>query len=116
MLDRMTNCVYHYELAGQQKSVKGKALPQLDRDFDACARSTECKIEAHTPRSSGNCYWLSLTSVVSVVYQTYTYDPLGRRLSTDHQSLICRKPAIFYCVSSYTMTDIVSENMLLRNL
>jgi RHS repeat-associated protein len=47
------------DLDGQQKSAKGKARQQTDRDFEACARLNERKSEERISRHSGNCYMLT---------------------------------------------------------
>lgn len=86
-----------FDADGQQKSAKGKAPKQPDRDFEACARLNERKSEERIPRRSGNCYQTLIRTTTGIWYVTYngenrpilfsndtavvsmSYDYMGRR-------------------------------------
>ena len=60
-----------FDADGQQKSAKGKAPQQPDRDFEACARINERKSEERIPRRSGNCYQTLLRTTTGLWHVGY---------------------------------------------
>ena len=92
---RETNPVY--DLDGQQKSAKGKAPQQPDRDFEACARLNERKSEERIPRRSGNCYiltngvWSFRWDAENRMVAAYSNDTLLAVNAYDDQSRRIRK-------------------------
>jgi RHS repeat-associated protein len=70
-----------YDLDGQQKSAKGKALQQPDRDFEACARLNEHKSEERYPAKERQQSVTAYVDELGDVRAAYALDAFGQTIS-----------------------------------
>jgi RHS repeat-associated protein len=76
-----STCYPCYDANEQQKSVKGKALQQPDRDFEACARFNEHKSEERYSAKERQQFFTAYVDELGNPYAEYAYDAFGNTIN-----------------------------------